>query len=673
MFRNFAFPKIKKLFVKLQEKVETIMRIHTFRYITLVFILLLSACSLSAKIRICWLDEMNLSTMISGWDEPKKKFSVEGRQPLTLNGKVFKRGIGTHAFSDFTINLHTNAISFEAIVGMDDRAAAFRSGGTAVFKVYVDDILSFESRLMHANSTPQKIRIRLKNAKKINLVIEDGGDGQHGDHANWVDAKITYNSKGLTPTAFYNIEKIDPFILTPKESNLPSINGPRVYGARPDSPFLYRIPVSGAKPVSVKIDGLPKGLSFDSTKRIITGVVAARGRYTATVSAQNAYGNDKQEFEIVIGDTLLLTPPMGWNSWNAYGLTVNEAIVKKVADMFEETGLVEYGYSYINIDDGWQAPKREADGRLNPNEKFADIKGLSDYIHSKGLKFGIYSSPGQTTCGNFLGSYEHEQQDAESYANWGVDYLKYDWCSYESIAKSKTDLSELQKPYIVMNSALKTQKRDIVYSLCQYGMGKVSEWGDMVGGQLWRTTGDILDTWGTLSSISMAQFGLEKYAGSGKWNDPDMLILGKVGWGKGLRETRLNTYEQYTHMTLWCMLSAPLLLGCDIESMDEYTLSLLKNNEVLAINQDKLGKQAGVVKQDGDVRVLKKILSGNKMAVALINFGYSERDIKLSLAEIGINNPLKIRDVWRKSDLNVNNTLLVKLPAHGSEMYIVTL
>lgn len=620
-----------------------------------------------------WLDEMDLSTMTCGWDEPKKNKSVEGWQALKLNGKTYERGVGTHASSEFVINLQESANRFSALVGLDDKAGQISGGGTAIFKVFVDGKLVFESGLMNASMEPKKISIDLKKAKQMKLVVEHGGDGTHGDHADWAMANITYRASGQAPKALYEVTKVAPYILTPAEDKKPSINGPGIYGARPESPFFYRIPVSGAKPVEVTVKGLPEGLHFDPEKRIISGTTSTRGKFVSTITAKNSFGQHERELEIVIGDTLLLTPPMGWNSWNAYGLTIDAETVKKVVDVFEKTGLVEYGFSYINIDDGWEAPARDAQGNILANEKFPDMKGLANYIHDRGFKFGIYSSPGPFTCGNFLGSYQHEAQDAATYADWGVDYLKYDWCSYDNISKGRNDITELKKPYLVMNEALKAQKRDIVYSLCQYGMGNVSEWGASVGGQLWRTTGDIVDTWGSLNSIALAQIGLEKNAGPGRWNDPDMLILGKVGWGKGLRETRLNAYEQYTHITLWCMLSAPLLLGCDIESMDEYTLSLLKNSEVLAVNQDRFGKQASVVQQQGEVRIWKKLLSGNRVAVALVNHGYEPKEVTLKLSEIGINNPLSIRDVWRKKNLENVEVVTIQLPAHASELYVIQL
>ncbi len=242
---------------------------------------------------------------------------------------------------------------------------------------------------------------------------------------------------------------------------------------------------------------------------------------------------------------------------------------------FVNEGLRDHGWTYINIDDGWNMhkdaePKRDSLGRILPNEKFPDMKALGDAIHSLGLKMGIYSSPGPYTCGQYTGSYQFEQKDAHSYASWGVDYLKYDWCSYDQIARD-TSLAERQKPYLVMKEALNQVNRDIVYSLCQYGMSKVWRWGAEVGGNLWRTTGDITDTWESLKEIGFSQIENQPFAGPGHWNDPDMLVVGWVGWGPNLHPTKLTPDEQYTHISLWCLLSAPLLLGCDLQQLDPFT------------------------------------------------------------------------------------------------------
>jgi hypothetical protein len=467
---------------------------------------------------------------------------------------------------------------------------------------------------------------------------------------------------------FYDIL---PYILTPETSPLPRINGAKVVGVRPGKPFLFKVPVTGEKPLKIRVSNLPAGLSFDSRKGIIYGKVETKGDYELQITAENSKGKISEVLRVVVGDQIALTPPMGWNSWNCWGLSVDQEKVFASAKVFVKKGLADHGWSYINIDDGWEIigdspePKRNNDGTIRTNEKFPRMKALGDSIHSLGLKFGIYSSPGPLTCGGYTASYQHELQDAQSFARWGVDYLKYDWCSYGQIAKDNS-LPELKKPYFVMRDALGKVDRDIVYSMCQYGMGNVYEWGAEVGGNLWRTTGDITDTWGSLKSIGFSQVDNAPFAGPGHWNDPDMLVVGWVGWGPNLHPTRLTPNEQYTHISLWSLLSAPLLIGCDLERLDDFTLNLLTNDEVIAVNQDILGKQATPVFIDGDVQVWVKELYDGTKAVGVFNLGESILDYKLLFNKAGISDNVEVRDLWRQKELgSFEKSTIIKLPVHG--------
>jgi hypothetical protein len=358
-----------------------------------------------------------------------------------------------------------------------------------------------------------------------------------------------------------------PYILTPPASPKPRINSPAVYGARPGNPFLYKIPATGTQPLTYQATALPAGLRLDRSTGIITGVVTQNGDYPIKITVANKLATAKKTLTIRIGATIGLTPVLGWNSWNAWGLSVDDNKVRISAKSLSDK-LSAHGWSYINIDDGWEAPTRTADGRIVTNDKFPDIKATADYVHSLGLKMGIYSSPGPTTCGGYLGSWQHEGQDARSYNAWGIDYLKYDMCSYRDITGSNPSLDDLKKPYIVMRAALDSVPRDIIYSFCQYGMGDVWKWGATVGGNSWRTTGDINDSWESMSDIGFSQDSISPYAKPGHFNDPDMLVVGKVGWGSSQHDTHLTPDEQYTHISLWSLLSAPLLIGCDLGHVD---------------------------------------------------------------------------------------------------------
>jgi alpha-galactosidase len=462
-----------------------------------------------------------------------------------------------------------------------------------------------------------------------------------------------------------------PYLLTPVLSASPRINSPSRFGARPGHRFFYGIPASGERPMVFKASGLPRGLDLDPLTGVITGKVAERGSFTVTLYARNDYGEAKRPLTIIIGDTIALTPPMGWNSWNAWGLSVDQKKVLAAARAFREKGLQDHGWSYINIDDGWELkgddprPKRTPDGSIIVNEKFPNMRALGDSIHALGLKFGIYSSPGPLTCGGYIGSYGYAQKDAESYASWGIDYLKYDWCTYSTIAKDTSTL-ELMKPYREMRDALAGVKRDIFYSLCQYGMGNVWEWGAAVGGNSWRTTGDITDTWKSVREIGFSQIDDAPFAGPGRWNDPDMLVIGRVGWGPSLHPSRLTPDEQYSHVTLWCLLSAPLLIGCDVTDLDKFTLNLLTNDEVIAIDQDALGKQARPVIRLDSLQVWVKELEDGTRAAGVFNLSGKTASITLGLSQLGFQRQVHARDVWRHRDLGkFDSGIPVTVPSHG--------
>jgi alpha-galactosidase len=346
------------------------------------------------------------------------------------------------------------------------------------------------------------------------------------------------------------------------------------------------------------------------------------------------------------------TPPMGWNSWNHFAEKITDAIVRQQADAMVSSGMRDAGYTYINIDDTWEAG-RDADGRILTNEKFPDMKALADYVHSKGLKLGIYSSPGPKTCAGYEGTFGHEAQDARTYAAWGIDYLKYDWCS----ARKQGLDPVMQQTYRKMHDALQATGRPIVYSLCQYGDQQVWRWGASVGGNLWRTTGDIEDRWESMATIGFGQNGLEKYAGPGHWNDPDMLEVGNGG---------MNNEEYKTHFSLWAMLAAPLLAGNDLTKMTPETIAILTNKEVIAVDQDPAGKQGYRVAQEGPFEVWMRPLADGSKAVGLFNRFHAPAAMTVRFADIGVKGPAAVRDLWAHQDLGTfTDAFSATVPRHG--------
>ncbi|HEY3836049.1 MAG TPA: glycoside hydrolase family 27 protein [Bryobacteraceae bacterium] len=349
---------------------------------------------------------------------------------------------------------------------------------------------------------------------------------------------------------------------------------------------------------------------------------------------------------------LAKTPPMGWNSWNKFAGRVTAEDVKGMADAIVSSGMKKAGYIYVNIDDTWEG-MRDASGNITTNKKFPDMKALADYVHSKGLKIGIYSSPGPKTCAGYEGSYGHEEQDAKSYAAWGIDYLKYDWCSAGRIYKDE----DMHAVYQKMGDALHNTGRPIVFSLCQYGRADVWKWGPEVSGNLWRTTGDIRDSWDSMTKIGFDQSRLAEYAAPGHWNDPDMLEIGNGG---------MNNDEYKVHMSLWSLLSAPLLAGNDLRSATPEILAILTNPEVIRIDQDPAGHQGTRVAANAALEIWSKPLADGGKAIALFNRGEEGADMSVKWADVGITGRHKIRDLWAHTDAKWDDAgYSAKVPSHG--------
>lgn len=617
-----------------------------------------------------WLETMNLTDVFQGRDLPKAGKSVFGNQ-ITISGKVFAHGIGVRGDSKIFVDLKGAATQFTALLGVDDGTT---SAGLVNFEIWVDK-KKVESSTVKKGEPAKPIAVNLKGAKQLILITNPGTNGDSRAHADWAGAALTIASGAKNQPSVVSFPNPQPAIAS-GVSPAPSINGPSIVGTTPGKPFIFLIPATGQGKLTYSAKGLPAGLKLNATTGIITGSLKNAGSYIVAVTVKGPKGVAQKNLTIVGGEhKLALTPPMGWNSWNCWASAVDDAKVRAAADWMVRSGLASHGYQYINIDDCWEAD-RDANGEILCNEKFPDMKALADYVHSKGLKLGIYSSPGTKTCAGYTASYQHEQQDAQTYAKWGIDYLKYDWCSYSDLTgysyskpvpSNETTLPVLQKPYSIMHEALDKTNRDIVFSLCQYGMGDVWEWGDSVGGNLWRTTGDINDSWESLSGIGFNQDGHEKYAGPGHWNDPDMLIVGKVGWGPNLHPTKLTYNEQVTHISLWCLQSAPLLIGCDMSAMEQFTIDLLSNDELIAIDQDALGKPAGRIVKDPNYQVWARTLADGTKAVGLFNTSVLDNKVTVKWSDLGISGKQAVRNLWLKKALGkYDDSFTAEVPAHGA-------
>ncbi|MGN6491520.1 MAG: NPCBM/NEW2 domain-containing protein [Agriterribacter sp.] len=624
-----------------------------------------------------WFHKIDLNRFTQDWSLTPKAYLALKDDPISIVGKKFTSGLRTPAEKTIRFDLE-DAQRLHALVGVDDASG---KGCTVVFSVVADGKELFRSPKMRRGKKPLKIDLPLKGVKQLSIITKDNGTGLYNDKAVYANAYITYT--GSQPVAL-NFNYINErHILTPPESPKPRINGAKVFGVRPGNPFMFTVAATGKRPMTFAAENLPKGLALDAHTGIITGVLAQRGESLVTLKATNALGTATRTLKIVVGDKIALTPPMGWNPYNRYGDSIDDATVRKGVDVIVSSGLINYGWTYVNIDDSWSikpgsndpmrsgAP-RDANGMINANKKFPDMKGLTDYIHAKGLKAGLYSSPGPLTCSKYTASYQFEEQDALQWGKWGFDYIKYDYCSYGDLFKTDS-IERLQKPYIVMRNALNKVNRDIVFSMSQYGMGNSWEWAEKIGGNSWRTTGDLIDTWESVSEIGFTQAGKEDFAGPGHWNDPDMLVVGLVGWGEIQYPTRLTADEQYSHVSLWSLLSSPLLMGCDIVQMDAFTRNLLTNHEVIDINQDPLGKQAARIYQNGGLEIWAKELEDGSRAVGLFNRNATTETIKAGWDLLNLSGKQKVRDAWRQKDEGVfSQSFSAVVPAHGVKLITIS-
>lgn len=487
-----------------------------------------------------------------------------------------------------------------------------------------------------------------------------------------------------------------PEILTPAPAKTPAIHGPKVFGVRPGSPLLYSIPATGDRPMTFWAEGLPAGLTLDAGTGRLTGRIEKRGDYQIEFHAENALGKAARDFTVKVGDEICLTPPMGWNSYNVWGAQIDAPRVLAAAMAMKNSGLSEHGFTYINIDDGWQGLRGGVLNAVQPDPAaFPDFGALVEKIHALGLKVGIYHTPWVTSYGRRIGAssenahgawdkslrngprnkkvlphaigrYHFMQQDAKQFAQWGVDYLKYDWAPVEAPETEE------------MDAALRATGRDIVFSLSNNATNSLL--GEIAGvaphANLWRTNHDINDTWNALLRNGFDQDAWSPFQRPGHYNDPDMLVVGMVGWGTP-HPTRLTSDEQYTHISLWCLMSAPLILGAKLEELDAFTKSLLTNDEVLDIDQDSLGKMATVFptkdENSENIRVYAKPLEDGARAIGLFNLGPVAEQASVRWADVGVHGKQMVRDLWRQKNLGVFEEMFTTpVAAHGVRLIRIT-
>ena len=492
--------------------------------------------------------------------------------------------------------------------------------------------------------------------------------------------------------------------LTPAVSPSPSINGAKVYGVHPGSDIIFKVATSGDRPMKFSAKGLPSGVKLDPKTGIFSGKITVPGDYPIQVLAKNAHGQAKDTIILRVGKTLILTPPMGWNSWYSFNEALSQDGVLKTARLMEETGLGDHGWSYINMDDCWQGERGGPLKAIQPNERFRDMKAMCDEVHSRGFKIGLYSGPWVSTYAGFaggscdnpegdynpgaiplkerkqpgqyygswpglhnrkmdhIGKYWFFDKDAKQWAQWGFDYVKVDWLPND-VPTTERIFKDLQ------NSG-----RSIALSLSNAApyenMDGLSKYANVT-----RTTGDIHDSWGSIKGIGFSQERWQKYTRPGCWCDPDMLQVGHLGkTGQAnttFTPTRLTPDEQYTQVSLWSLLSAPLLMSCDLEALksDPFTLGLLCNDDIISVNQDPAGNPAKRVMDKDGIQVWTKELKDGSIAVGFFNLNDDKKEASIRADEMNLKGRLNARDLWKRKEAGtVKDTVRVELNPHGATM-----
>ena len=655
---------------------------------TLLFASLFFVFSVFAQqTRSVYLDNLTIQSFSEGIPGVTAK-SCAGGDSIRMKGKVYQRGVGVHSTSVLTFQLNGKGLSFSAITGVDDSATP-----GMVYKMYAigDEKILFESNPMKMGDAPQMVNVNLKDVKRFGLLVMVKEERGTKTYSNWANAVITMKDSSLPETV---PNDKDRYILTPAPSKQPKITTPAVFGATPGNPFLFTVTATGERPMKFSASPLPAGLSIDATTGIITGKVSQRGTYKVSLSATNSLGSNVKILNIKIGDTIALTPPIGWNGWNSWARNIDQDKVMSSAKAMVSKGLSNHGWSYINIDDAWQGYRGGKYNAIQPNSKFPSFIPMIEFIHSLGLKVGVYSTPWITSYAGYvggssnfengaypdsvknnkrsfryIGKYRFDENDAKQMADWGIDFLKYDW---------RIEVSSTAR----MGDALKKYGRDIIYSISNSApFSNVNDWVKLTN--MYRTGPDIRDSWLGLYTCAFTLDNWGPYGGPGHWNDPDMMILGNVSTGTDIHPTRLTPDEQYSHVSLFSLLAAPLMIGCPIEQLDDFTVNLLSNDEVIEIDQDPLGKSGRLIADENGVQIWAKPLEDGSYAVGLFNTANfektpqsyfhwgTEKENKFTFAfdKLGLKGNWRVRDVWRQKDLGVfANNFSTSIRHHGVVM-----
>jgi alpha-galactosidase len=634
-----------------------------------------------------WLDSLSMGAILTMGNAPKPGKSVWGH-PIDLTGVDYVHGVAMQGVSEMNINLHGDATQFQSVVGIDNEVT---HDGAVDFSVLVDGKTVFDSGKMVGQQAPQFVTVDLTGAKTLTLhVVDSRPDDSYGDNADWAGAIIRLAPDATIQPAAVTLPQIGEYPVWDAEDAQPQIHGPRTVGASPNRPFLFLIPASGRAPLHYTATDLPPGLTLDPTTGILSGKITAPGTFSTHITVSNDAGRATETLTVICGpNKLAQTPPMGWTSLGIDGDAVTDAQVRAAADNLVASGLAAHGYRYVVLGDSWEGA-RDASGALHPNSRFPDMKALADYIHSKGLLFGLSSSSTAQTCSGFVGSLGHEKQDAETFAGWGVDYLAYDWCPTPVMnvvadttmnLKPKETSKEVQVGFAAMGDALAQTNRDMVYAVnltvpaqnswnLPYMNPDPSTWAAKVGANSLVTDSGIYENLRQLVPFTVTRTQDATNNGVGHWGGFGLLAVGRSGY-PAPRWTRLTPSEQMTQMSLWCLFSTPLFVSCDLAQLNPNLLShettaVLTNDEALAVDQDPLAAPPTLLNNAFGQSSWMKPLTDGRVAVVVVNNTDQTHQDQIAWSDLKLAGSQPVRDLWKHQDLGeFAETFEADVPANG--------
>ncbi len=646
--------------------------------LNVLFLFLSLTFFLSAEtIRLDQLDVVNKGT--TGWGTMKKNRSIDGN-PLTLKGQVYQYGIGTHSAGRIDIKLSKNATRFTCVVGIDDETNPTKTNeGVAGYKIInysnQKETVVQQGVIKRVDSEAVTIDIDITGWEYISLECTESNGQNWSDHVDWCDAQITYNKNGKVPFAVTYEEMVSS-----KLELLSALN----YFSLPNTRMMHRFACNNPEAV-ISVSNLPNGLAYNAERKLVDGKIEKEGTYTYDVILTTDDNVVTQEITVVVSaDLVSPTPLMGWTSWNAFQNNIDESVLTQTADLLVSTGLKDVGFKYLLVDDVWHSEKRLSNGKPTYNaQKFPNgMKYLTDYAHSKGLKIGTYSDAAEKTCAGEYGSFGYEQIDAQQYADWGFDLLKYDYCFAPS------EMSVAKERYKTMSEALKSTGREFYFYVCEWGSLKPWFWASASGGNAWRVSWDSRDIWnhgqydtehcGAIQIIDVMK-PLFRYSGVNRFNDADMMCVGLYGQGgEASRHNGANGMtdtEYQSQFSMWSIFASPLVLSFDLSKMNEATKRILTNKEVIAINQDPMGQQAECVYSENGKEVYVKDLENGDMAVAFLNRGSSTTTIEIGLDKLYLKEKeYLVRDLWLHKDIGtVTEKLSATVQSHETKLYRIKL